>query len=77
MAGNLQQNPNYGAVSALAATQNTLVNTTGTAATPSGGTRTLTTISNTATAANAIADLAAELNLVKADLAALIARVNG
>lgn len=77
MGGVVQKNANYGTVSDLAATQNTLVNTTGTAATPSAGTRTLATISDTATAANAIAGLAAELNLVKADIAALLARVNG
>lgn len=77
MTGPLQQRSDFGTVTALAATQNTLVNTTGTAATPSAGTRTLATISDTATAANAIAGLAAEMNLVKADLAAMIARVNG
>ena len=65
----------------LTATQNTLAgNTGGTAATPSAGTRTIATIvggSTDATAAglqttqNAIADLVAELNAVKADIAAI------
>ena len=77
MPGAIQQRQDLGNFASLAQTQNTLTNTTGTAATPSGGGRTLATISDTATAANAIAGLAAELNLVKADIAALLARING
>jgi hypothetical protein len=43
----------------------------GTAPTPASGVLTIAAISNTATAANAIAGLIAELNKVKADIAAL------
>jgi hypothetical protein len=44
---------------------------TGTAAAPVAGVRTIAAVTSYATAANAIADLAAELNLVKADIAAI------
>lgn len=77
MASALQQNPLLGRVSTLTQTQNTLVNTTGTAAAASSGTRTLAAITDAATAADAIEGICDELNLAKADIAALIARVNG
>ena len=56
----------------IALSQNSITDSsTGTAAAPVAGVRTIAAVTSVGTAANAIADLAAELNLVKADLAAL------
>ena len=77
MVSALQQNKILGTVPTIAATQNTLAAGGGTPATPSAGTRTMVLATDFPTTQNAIAGIAAELALVKADLAALIARVNG
>lgn len=75
--GEIQRRSGIRTVADAAATQNTLVAGNGTAATPSGGTRTLVATTDQTTTTNAIAGLVAELNLVKADIASLIALVNG
>ena len=61
-----------GAAEGLALTQNAITDSsTGTPAAPVAGVRTIAAVTSVGTAANAISDLAAELNLVKADIAAL------
>lgn len=57
---------------AFTPTQNSITDSsTGTAAAPVAGVRTIAAVSSVGTAANAIADIAAELNLIKADIAAI------
>lgn len=54
-------------------TQNSITDdSTGTAAAPSGGVRTIAAVSSVGTAANAVADIAAELNLIRADIANIL-----
>jgi hypothetical protein len=77
MVSALQQNKILGSVAALAATQNTVTAGNGTAATPSAGTRAIVATTDQTSTTNAITGIIAELNLVKADIAALLARVNG
>jgi hypothetical protein len=53
-------------------TQSTIAdNSTGTPAAPVSGVRTIAAVTSYATAANAVADIAAELNLIHADIAAI------
>lgn len=77
MAGKIQKNNIHGSVADLVATQNALTVGNGTAAVPSAGTRAIAATTDQTTTSNAIAGLVAELVLVKADLAALLARING
>jgi hypothetical protein len=50
-------------------------NSTGTAAAPAAGVRTIAAVNNVATAANAIADLAAEFNSLRTDVQTLASRL--